>query len=150
MYLVGGLIVSGAGIQGVQAIFLFAARVCGDVCGTCPAAEGIYLAFCLIVATLVFQGLSLPWLIRRLGLSDPGRMKDEEQEARRILLREALVHLDRKRSKNRDQSAMFGELIASYQQRLDAMPVERDERVRGLVDQARGVMRFWRCFRRSE
>jgi Na+/H+ antiporter len=97
----------------------------------------IYLAFCLIVATLVVQGLTLPWLIRRLGLSETGGMNGEEQEARRVLLREALVHLDRKRSKNRDQSAMFGELIASYQQRLDAMPVEREERVRGLVDQAR-------------
>ena len=97
----------------------------------------IYLAFCLIVATLVVQGLTLPWLIRRLGLSEPVRMKDEEQEARRVLLREALVHLDRKRSKNRDQSAMFGELIAGYQQRLDAIPAEREERVQGLVDQAR-------------
>jgi monovalent cation/hydrogen antiporter len=97
----------------------------------------IYLAFCLIVATLVVQGLTLPWLIRRLGLSEPVRMKDEEQDARRVLLREALVHLDRKRSKNRDQSAMFGELIAGYQQRLDAMPAEREARVQGLVDQAR-------------
>jgi monovalent cation/hydrogen antiporter len=97
----------------------------------------IFLAFCLIVATLVVQGLTLPWLIRRLGLSESGGMNGEEQEARRVLLREALVHLDRKRSKNRGQSAMFGELIASYQQRLDAMPVEREERGRGLVDQAR-------------
>jgi Na+/H+ antiporter len=97
----------------------------------------IYLAFCLIVATLVVQGLTLPWLIRRLGLSESGGMYGEEQEARRVLLREALVHLGRKRSKNRDQSAMFGELIASYQQRLDAMPVEREERVQGLVDYAR-------------
>jgi monovalent cation/hydrogen antiporter len=97
----------------------------------------IYLAFCLIVATLVVQGLTLPVLIRRLGLSEPVGMKAEEQEARRMLLREALVHLDRKRSKNRDQSAMFGELIAGYQQRLDAMPAEREKRVQGLVDQAR-------------
>jgi len=97
----------------------------------------IYLAFCLIVATLVVQGLTLPWLIRRLGLSGSGGMNGEEQEARRVLLREALVHLDRKRSKNREQSAMFGELIASYQRRLDAMPMEREERVQGLVDQAR-------------
>ena len=96
----------------------------------------IYLAFCLIVATLVVQGLTLPWLIRRLGLSESGGMNGEEQEARRALLREALVHLGRRRSKNRDQSAMFGELIANYQQRLDAMPVEREERVQGLVDQA--------------
>jgi len=97
----------------------------------------IYLAFCLIVATLVVQGLTLPVLIRRLGLSEPVGMKAEEQEARRVLLREALVHLDRKRSKNRDQSAMLGELIAGYQQRLDAMPAEREKRMQGLVDQAR-------------
>jgi monovalent cation/hydrogen antiporter len=97
----------------------------------------IYLAFCLIVATLVLQGLSLPWLIRKLGLSDLGHIDDEEQEARRIMLREALVHLARKRSRNRDQSAMFGELIASYQRRLDAMPAEREEQVKGLVDQTR-------------
>ena len=97
----------------------------------------IYLAFCLIVATLVVQGLTLPWLIRRLGLSESGGMNVEEQEARRVLLQEALVHLARTRSKNRDQAAMFGELIASYQQRLDAMPAERERHVEGLVDQAR-------------
>jgi CPA1 family monovalent cation:H+ antiporter len=97
----------------------------------------IYLAFCLIVATLVLQGLTLPWLIRNLGLSATGSINDEEQEARRVMLREALVHLDRRRSKNRDQSAMFGELIASYQRRLDALPAEREEPEQGLVDQAR-------------
>src|SRR5580704_14629072 len=97
----------------------------------------IYLAFCLIVATLVLQGLTLPWLIRSLGLSASGSINDEEQEARRVMLREALVHLGRRRSKNRDQSAMFGELIASYQRRLDAMPAEREEPAQGLVDQAR-------------
>jgi Na+/H+ antiporter len=97
----------------------------------------IYLAFCLIVATLVLQGLTLPWLIRSLGLSTSGSTNNEEQEARRAMLREALVHLDRKRSKNRDQSAMFGELIASYQRRLDAMPAEREEPAQGLRDQTR-------------
>lgn len=63
-------------------------------------------------------------------------MQDEEQEARRILLREALVHLHRKRSKNREQAGMFAELIGSYQRRLDAMPAEREEPIRGTVDQA--------------
>jgi CPA1 family monovalent cation:H+ antiporter len=31
---------------------------------------------------------------------------------------------------------MFGELIGSYQRRLDALPAEREERAQGLVDQA--------------
>jgi Na+/H+ antiporter len=96
----------------------------------------IYLAFCLIVATLVLQGLSLPWLIRKLGLSGVDHPDDEEQEARRVMLREALVHLDRKRTKNRDQSAMFGELITSYQRRLNALPAEREAQAQGLVDRA--------------
>ena len=97
----------------------------------------IYLAFCLIVATLVLQGLTMPWLIRRLGLSEAGRINTEEQEARRVLLREALVHLDRKRSKDRDQSAMLGELIATFQRRLDAIPAGPEERIKGLTDQTR-------------
>jgi Na+/H+ antiporter len=97
----------------------------------------IYLAFCLIVATLVLQGLTLPWLIRSLGLSSSSGITDEEQEARRVMLREALVHLDRKRAKNRDQSTMFAELIASYQRRLDAIPAEREQPAQGLVDQVR-------------
>jgi CPA1 family monovalent cation:H+ antiporter len=96
----------------------------------------IYLAFCLIVTTLVFQGLTLPWLIRKLGLSESERMNDEEQEARRILLREALVHLDRKRSRSRDQAGIYSELIGSYQRRLDALPAEREEPIQGLVDHA--------------
>jgi monovalent cation/hydrogen antiporter len=32
---------------------------------------------------------------------------------------------------------MFGDLIASYQRRLDAMPAEREEQVKGLIDQTR-------------
>ena len=29
----------------------------------------LYLTFCVILATLVGQGLTLPWLIRQLGVS---------------------------------------------------------------------------------
>lgn len=47
----------------------------------------------------------------KAGLSESERMNDEEQEARRILLREALVHLDRKRSKSRDQAGIYSELV---------------------------------------
>jgi CPA1 family monovalent cation:H+ antiporter len=95
----------------------------------------IYLAFCLMFATLVVQGLTMPWLIRVLGLcqTDPGNR--EEHEARRILLREAITHLSRSQSKNRDQSAMFSELIAVYQKRLDALPAEQEEvELQGTVD----------------
>jgi monovalent cation/hydrogen antiporter len=97
----------------------------------------IYLAFCLIVGTLVVQGLTLPWLIRKLGLSETGKVNWEEQEARRVLLREALVHLYRRRRKELDLSLMLGELISSYQRRLDALPAEREAPLQGSVDQTK-------------
>ena len=88
----------------------------------------LFLAFCVILVTLVVQGLTLPWLIARLGLSDTGRVNFEEQEARRVLLREAMVHLDRARSdyKGADKDVareIFDEVSARYQQKLDAVPM---------------------------
>jgi CPA1 family monovalent cation:H+ antiporter len=42
----------------------------------------IYLGFCVILATLVFQGLTLPGVIRLLGLEDDGISDKEETKAR--------------------------------------------------------------------
>jgi monovalent cation/hydrogen antiporter len=86
----------------------------------------IYLAFCLIFATLVIQGLTMPSLIRILGLCGVESSHGEEQEARRVLLREAIAHLSRRRAKKKGQSAMFSELIGMYQRRLDALPAESE------------------------
>jgi CPA1 family monovalent cation:H+ antiporter len=94
----------------------------------------IYLAFCLMFATLVLQGLTMPWLIRVLGLCQADPSSREAQEARRILLREAITHLSRRRSKNREQSPMFSELIAVYQRRLDELPAEQEVELQATVD----------------
>src|SRR6266481_1425920 len=42
----------------------------------------LFITFCVILATLVLQGLSLPVVIRRLGVVDDGRAKVEERTAR--------------------------------------------------------------------
>jgi CPA1 family monovalent cation:H+ antiporter len=54
----------------------------------------IYLAFCTILATLVFQGLTLPFLIRLLGLEDDGLAAKEEVKARIYASEAALSRLD--------------------------------------------------------
>jgi NhaP-type Na+/H+ or K+/H+ antiporter len=94
----------------------------------------IYLAFCLMFATVVVQGLTMPLLIRVLGLSETDSINREEHEARRVMLRDAITHLSRKRSKNREQSAMYSELIAVYQRRLDALPLEQEVKPQSTVD----------------
>ena len=50
----------------------------------------IFLTFCVILATLVIQGLSLPVLIRALGLEDD-RIGDKEETHGRIRIAEAAL-----------------------------------------------------------
>jgi monovalent cation/hydrogen antiporter len=54
----------------------------------------IFLTFAVIFVTLVVQGLSLPWLIRRLGIQDDGEEDREELRARLTAAAAALERLD--------------------------------------------------------
>ena len=55
----------------------------------------IFIAFTVIFVTLIAQGLSLPWLVRRLGVQeDPNARAAEEQELRLALTNDALRYLD--------------------------------------------------------
>ena len=54
----------------------------------------IYLAFSVIIATLVFQGLTLPGVIRLLGLEADGLDEKEEAKARIKSAKAALARLD--------------------------------------------------------
>jgi CPA1 family monovalent cation:H+ antiporter len=54
----------------------------------------IFCTFGVIFATLVLQGLSLPWLIRRLGVHDDGAEEREEIHARLVATKAALDRLD--------------------------------------------------------
>jgi Na+/H+ antiporter len=54
----------------------------------------VFLTFAVIFFTLVVQGLSLPMLIRRVGISDGGADADEELRARLIATKAAIEQLD--------------------------------------------------------
>src|SRR5207253_10397297 len=60
----------------------------------------IFLAFSVILVTLVGQGLTLPWLVRVLRVSDPAGPNLEEEAARREVLQAALAYLEESRKKN--------------------------------------------------
>lgn len=57
-------------------------------------AEILFLAFVVIVVTLVGQGLTLPWLIRRLHVASDESEAQEERLARRATVAAALGRLD--------------------------------------------------------
>lgn len=54
----------------------------------------LFITFIVIFVTLVVQGLSLPWLIRRLGVQEsPAERAAEEQELRLALVESSLKYL---------------------------------------------------------
>lgn len=89
----------------------------------------VFLAFSVILVTLVLQGLTLPWLVRLLGLaSTPGRNLEEEA-ARRKMLEAALGYLEQ--SRTQEQGAfedLYEDITGHYQQRLIALePTEENQ-----------------------
>jgi len=87
----------------------------------------IFLTFCVILVTLVMQGLTLPTLIRRLGLAGVEARPVEEQEARRVMLTSALAYLEKLEAK---QSAELerarADISHHYQQRLSRVTEKED------------------------
>jgi monovalent cation/hydrogen antiporter len=79
----------------------------------------VFLAFCVILVTLVLQGLSLPSLIRMLGLAGEKGMEPEERYARKVALKEALEFLKEKRMDGGEEfSHAYDDLIDKYEHRL--------------------------------
>jgi Na+/H+ antiporter len=80
----------------------------------------IYLTFCLILVTLVFQGLSLPWLIRVLGLAKLDRSACEEGEARHLLLQAAIAFLQERKNSagNESELHVYDDLLHQYEHKI--------------------------------
>ena len=71
--------------------------------------------------TLVAQGLSLPWLVRVLGLSAGNAQFCEEGEARHLLLQAGIDFLGerRKSAKGEHEVHLYEDLLHQYQHRLE-------------------------------
>jgi CPA1 family monovalent cation:H+ antiporter len=84
----------------------------------------VCLTFCVIFATLVLQGLTLPPLIRWLGLAGEAGPDCEELEARRIVTQAAVAHLEGAKARDDDKAAAAYEDLAShYRHRLATLKV---------------------------
>jgi Na+/H+ antiporter len=80
----------------------------------------IFLTFSVILFTLVVQGLSLPFLIRRLGLATKDGPNGEERQARRQMLIAAIAELQNLRESDASENNdLLSDLLHHYQERLD-------------------------------
>jgi monovalent cation/hydrogen antiporter len=129
------VIVSWAGMRGV--VSLAAALALAP---EFPArALIIYLTFCVIVATLVGQGLSLPWLIRRLEVTSTGDgLEAEETHARLVAAEAALGRLEELRVDYPDHLPLIDQIRESLEHEVTHVSPGEDlavgEAERELID----------------
>lgn len=120
----------------------------------------VFLTFSVIFVTLVLQGLTLPPLIRRLGLAGEDTRNPEEEGARREMAQAALAYLEQAREHDRPEAkAVYEELIRFQRRRLDllneqptdgAYSREEFNRFRDLSAQVRSVQRAALLHMRNE
>ncbi|WP_198373181.1 Na+/H+ antiporter [Roseomonas rosulenta] len=79
----------------------------------------VFLAFCAILATLVVQGTTLEWLIRRLGIEERRRpgMSAEEAAARALVARASLAEMER-RAEDLLAGSIAQDLLPEYRDRV--------------------------------
>jgi Na+/H+ antiporter len=110
----------------------------------------IFLAFSVILVTLVGQGLTLPPLLRRLGIAetdDDGQ--NEERSARKLLLRAALRSLKAIPSTEDETDAQAIDLLKqTYRQRLRGLGGEESDK--GAVDLDRRYQEIYTRLRMVE
>jgi len=95
----------------------------------------IYLAFCVILATLVVNGLSLPLVIRLLGLEDDGDAAEEETKARVYAADAALARLAELADENWVRDDTAERLRGLYRFRQDRFRARYDDQDDGTIEQ---------------
>lgn len=87
----------------------------------------VFLTFSVILVTLVVQGLTLPPLIRGLGLAGASGTECEGDEARSLVLQAALKYLDESRDNSPEFSEVYDELAQHYRHRLASLRCVPDD-----------------------
>ena len=78
----------------------------------------IFLTFCVIFATLALQGLTLPMVIRKLGLGIDSLRGMEEQQARLLIVNTVLDYLvDLERGAKQEHATIYEDMIRHYRGR---------------------------------
>jgi CPA1 family monovalent cation:H+ antiporter len=81
----------------------------------------IVLTFSVILVTLVVQGLTLPTVIRVLGLGGAEDAERSTREARRLVIEAALAHLRRIRGASPEFADVDGDIAQHYEARVASL-----------------------------
>ena len=117
------VIVSWAGMRGVVSLAAaFALPLALTDGSSFPGRDYIlFFAFSVIFTTLILQGLTLPLLIRKLGIMHDGRADEEERRARLEANKAAIELIEELRANGKFSPDTAGRLRAEYDERVEQL-----------------------------
>jgi monovalent cation/hydrogen antiporter len=131
------LVLSGAGMRGVVSLAVaLALPLSLPNGGAFPERDALLIvALTVIVFTLLGQGLTLPWLIRRLRLGPDLAPREEEVSARRQLVEAATRRIDQLYPVWPGHRPLLDRLRETYQHDSEHVERQRDASGSGQEDQ---------------
>jgi Na+/H+ antiporter len=127
-FLAHALVLSWAGMRGVVSLAIALALPLTLPGGApFPAREALVIVtVTVIVVTLLGQGLSLPWIIRRLRLGTDPELREEEARARQQLVEAATRRIDQLYPVWPDHRPLLDRLRETYAHRSEHVERQRD------------------------
>ena len=110
----------------------------------------LFLTFCVILATLVVQGLSLPVLIRALGLEDDGSQEREEVNGRISVAEAALARLEELAVEDWVREDTAERVRGLYDYRRSRFAAQFDDGDDGLEERSAAYQRLMRDLLRAQ
>jgi CPA1 family monovalent cation:H+ antiporter len=94
----------------------------------------LFLTFCVILSTLVLQGLTLPLVIRLLGLKADGNVHQEEAEVRLRIARSVIEHIEENLSLGVMTDEVLAQVKAKYEIRIARLMRKAGYNIRTQLD----------------
>ncbi|QNI32314.1 Na+/H+ antiporter [Alloacidobacterium dinghuense] len=110
----------------------------------------IFFTFCVILVTLVIQGLSFPFVIRKLGLAQGEKEDPEEQFAQKKMIHNALEYLQREKEQKPREKEVYEAVERNYKRRLALLTDAQDTAKQEVITQAHRYLEISRAARDIE
>ena len=110
----------------------------------------IFFTYCVILVTLVFQGLTFPFVIRKLGLARGEKTSREAETAVRMMVQNAMQYLQQEKAKAPDEKDVYEALERAYKRRLALLITSPDGPKEEVFTKARHYLDVARAARNVE
>ena len=94
----------------------------------------VFLAYAVILLTLIVPTITLPLLLRFLNIEDPSERQDDEVRARVAMSEAAIEHLARLREEQKYDDTVLENLVSRYERQVNRLAPNLENNAYSVLD----------------